>query len=266
MSESALSRYAGELKAWRAKLGLTQAAFADKIGYSVALLSAVEQCKRSPTPPFAQACDAATDAPGTFVRWQAQVVQESYPAFFAPVVEFEREAVRIHGWELGALPGLLQTEMYAESVILARHPGGTAQSVAHIVTARLERQELLASERPMLWYVVHEGVLHHQVGGTSVMAAQLDHLLDLITARRVVFQTLPFTARDHAGVEGPITLFEFRDAASVAYAECYGGGRIVEDRGEVGDLTTIMALIRSCALSPADSAALIRQIRSEIDE
>jgi len=76
---------------------------------------------------------------------------------------------------------------------------------------------------------------------------------------------LPFTARDHAGVEGPVTVYEFADAPSVAYTECYGGGRIVEDRQEVGDLVTVVGLIRSSALSPADSIELIREIRRDYD-
>lgn len=53
MSETALATYAGELKAWRERMGLTQQAFADKLGYSAALVAAVEQCKRSPTADFA---------------------------------------------------------------------------------------------------------------------------------------------------------------------------------------------------------------------
>jgi len=264
MSETALATYAGELKAWRERMDLTQQAFADKLGYSSALVAAVEQCKRSPTLDFATRCDEVTGAPGTFVRWQAQVARESYPAFFAPVLAFERDAVRIHGWEVGAVPGLLQTEAYAESVIRARHPADSAQAVERIVTARMERQEILSNDRPLLWYVVHEGVLRHRVGGPAVMAAQLDKLIELAAARRIVLQVLPFTASDHAGVEGPIIVFEFPDAPTVVYTECYGGGRIVENREEVADLMTVVSLIRSCALAPGDSVELIRKIRSEI--
>ena len=147
MSETALATYAGELKAWRERMDLTQQAFADKLGYSSALVAAVEQCKRSPTLDFATRCDEVTGAPGTFVRWQAQVARESYPAFFAPVIAFERDAVRIHGWELGAVPGLLQTESYAEAVIRARHPSENASVVDRIVTARMERQDLLNTDK-----------------------------------------------------------------------------------------------------------------------
>lgn len=266
MPDSALATFAAELKAWRERAGLTQQAFADKLGYSAALVAAVEQCKRAPTGDFAARCDDVTGAPGTFARWQAQVARESYPAFFAPVLAFERDAVRIHGWALGAVPGLLQTEAYAEAVVRARHPAGSAEAIERIVSARMQRQELLRSERPMLWYTVHEGVMRHHVGGRAVMAGQLDKLLGLVSSRRIVLQVLPFTAGDHAGVEGPVTVYEFADAPSVAYTECYGGGRIVEDRQEVGDLVTVVSLIRSNALSPADSAGLIREIRSHVDD
>jgi transcriptional regulator with XRE-family HTH domain len=140
--DSALATFAAELKAWRERMGLTQQAFADKLGYSAALVAAVEQCKRSPTADFAGRCDDVTGAPGTFARWQAQVARESYPAFFAPVLAFERDAVRIHGWALGAVPGLLQTEAYAEAVVRARNPAGSAEAIERIVSARMERQEL----------------------------------------------------------------------------------------------------------------------------
>ena len=266
MPDSALATFAAELKAWRERMELTQNAFADKIGYSLALVSAVEQCKRSPRPDFAARCDEVTGAPGTFARWQAQVARESYPAFFAPVLQFERDAVRIHGWELGAVPGLVQTEAYAEAVVRARNPSGSAEDIERIVSARLERQELLSAAHPLLWYVIHEGVMRHQVGGPAVMAEQLDQLITLARSRRIVLQVLPYTARDHAGVEGPITVYEFAEAPSVAYTECYGGGRIVEQREEVADLVMVMNLIRSSALSPADSLALIQETRREYDQ
>lgn len=76
---------------------------------------------------------------------------------------------------------------------------------------------------------------------------------------------LPFTA-DHAGTDGPISIYEFAEAPAVCYTECYSGGRIVEARAEVADLMTVMSLIRASALSPRESRQVIRQIRSQIDD
>jgi transcriptional regulator with XRE-family HTH domain len=265
MSESAARRYAGELKAWRGRLHLTQKEFADRIGHSLALVAAVEQCVRAPTPTFARACDAATGAPGTFGRWQAQVIQESYPAFFAPVVEFERSAVRIHGWELGAVPGLLQTGAYARALIRASRPADSEDAVERTVEARLGRQEILAAgAAPMVWYVIHEGVLRHVIGGPAVMAGQLDKLLASAARPGVMVQVLPFTAHDHAGVEGPVSVYDFDGSPAVGYTECHRGGRIVEAQVEVADLMVVLSMLRAAALPVRESAALIREVRSEL--
>jgi len=262
MSETALATYAGELKAWRERMGLTQQAFADKLGYSAALVAAVEQCKRSPTADFAARCDEVTDAPGTFARWQVQVARESYPAFFAPVLAFERDAMRIHGWEIGAVPGLLQTEDYARALIRASRSQDSDDAVERMVTARAERQAILTREQPpVLWFVLDEGILHRVVGSRSVMADQLDKIIMLASAPGVVLQVLPFAGGDHAGTDGPISVYEFADAPSVCYTECYGGGRIVEARAEVADLVMAMNLIRASALLPRESLELIRKIR-----
>ncbi len=267
MPDNALATFAAELKAWRERMGLTQQAFADKLGYSVALVAAVEQCKRSPTTEFAARCDAVTGAPGTFDRWQAQVARESYPAFFAPVLAFEREAVRIHGWELGAVPGLLQTEDYARALIRSGRPADGDSAIDRLVAARMERQAILGRDNPpMLWYVVDEGVLRHVVGSPAVMGAQLDRLIEASDSPGIVIQILPFTADNHAGADGPITVFEFAEAPTVCYTECYSGGRIVEAREEVAALMTVVSMLRASALAPRESRELIRQIRSQIDD
>jgi transcriptional regulator with XRE-family HTH domain len=265
MPESAAKRYAEELKAWRALLRMTQKEFADRIGHSLALVAAVEQCIRAPTPTFARACDTATGAPGTFERWQVQVVQESYPAFFAPVVEFERSAVRIHGWDLGVVPGLFQTGAYARAIVRAGRPAYSDEAVQRTVDARLGRQEILtAGAPPMLWSVIHEGVLRHVIGSRDVMAEQLDRLLAAAARPGVMVQVLPYTAHDHAGVEGPIAVYDFDDEPAVGYTECQRGGRIVEAQTEVADLMVILSMLRAAALPIRESAALIRNVRSEL--
>jgi transcriptional regulator with XRE-family HTH domain len=260
-----LATFAGELKAWRERMELTQQAFAEKLGYSAALVAAVEQCKRSPTVDFATRCDEVTGAPGTFVRWQAQVARESYPAFFAPVLAFEREAVRIHGWELGAIPGLLQAEPYAHALIKSGRPTDSDSAIDRLVSARIERQAILTGDNPPLfWYVIDEGVLRHVVGNSAVMGAQLDSLIEAADTPAIVIQVLPFTADNHAGSDGPITVYEFAEAPTVAYTECYSGGRIVEAHEEVAGLMTVVSMLRASALPPRESRELIRQIRSQI--
>ena len=264
---SALTAFASELRCWRQRLGWSQVEMADKLAYSASLLSGVETMSKTPTRDFARRCDQVTGTPGTFERMQELVARETYPAWFAPVVDFEREAVRIHGWELGVVPGLLQTEAYASAVIRAGRPQDSGEATDRMVAARLERQEILTGGKPpMLWYVIAEGVLRQMVGGPAVIAGQLDKLIALSAQQGLVIQVLPFTASEYAGGDGAIAIYDFADAATVAYTECYGGGRIVEAPEEVTDLTTVVSMLRASALPRGESRELMRKIRSEIGD
>lgn len=264
---SAADYFAAELKAQRAQHGWTQAETGEKIGYSGSYVSDLERGDRMSTLPVAQACDREFGTPGTFVRWHEVAKRAAYPSFFAPVLAFEQEAARIHGWTLGAVPGLLQTERYARSVVQARRPQAGEAAIERTVTARLERQSILDREPPpLLWHVLHEGALRHQVGDREIMGEQLDKLTKAANLPGIVLQVLPFTAHDHAGVEGPITIYERPSVPAVGYTECYAGGRIVEDGEEVADLLTVLAMLRAAALPPRDSLALMKQIRRELDD
>ena len=107
--------------------------------------------------------------------------------------------------------GLLQTEDYAQAVISAGKPRDTSAAIDRAVSARLERQVILQRENPpMLWHVLHEGVLRHVVGSPAIMREQLDKLAGLAREPGVVIQILPFTARDHPGTDGPILVYDFK--------------------------------------------------------
>jgi hypothetical protein len=102
------------------------------------------------------------------------------------------------------------------------------------------------------------------IGDHEIMGEQLDKLINVASLPGIVLQALPFTAHDHAGVEGPIVIYERPSASSVGYTECHRGGRIVEDSDEIADLFTVMGMLRAAALSPRDSLVLMKEIRREI--
>jgi hypothetical protein len=118
------------------------------------------------------------------------------------VLAFERDAMRIHGWEIGAIPGLLQTEDYTRALIRASRSQDSDDAVERMVTARAERQAILSRENPpALWYVLDEGILHRVVGSPPVMAEQLDKLVTLAGMPGIVLQVLPYASGDHAGTD-----------------------------------------------------------------
>jgi len=48
-----------------------------------------------------------------FANTRDLVAREVWPSYFAPVIDLETSAIRIHEWEMRVVPGLLQTEEYA---------------------------------------------------------------------------------------------------------------------------------------------------------
>lgn len=260
----ALRTFAAQLKAWRDREGLTQVELAKRLVCSPSLISYIETCEGPPQADFAKECDRVFGTPGTFQALQELVAREAFPAWFAAVVPLEQGARRIHGWELGQVPGLFQTEDYARALVQAGRPGDDSEGIERTVTARIERQTILSgSARPRVVYVMHEGVLRQFIGGPEVMGGQLDKLDELAELPNITIQVLPFASPDNPGAEGPIVIYE-TDSGAVAYTECSGGGRKVEENSEVDRLQELVGMLRATSLSPRDSVALIRKIRREL--
>jgi transcriptional regulator with XRE-family HTH domain len=262
-----LATFAAEVRAHRQRLGWSQVLLGEKIGYSGSFVSDVERCERQPSLDFAKACDREFGLPGSMVRLHELIQHNAYPAWFSPVIPLERKAVRIHGWQPFVVPGLLQTEEYARELIRVSRPQDSDAAVEELVAARMERQVISTrDDPPMLWYVLDEGILHRIVGSVETMDAQLERLIAAASAGGMVIQVLSFTTGDQPGADGPLTVFEFPDAPTVCYTECYRGGRLVEDASEVADMITTVSMVRAAALSPRASLELMRRIRRELHE
>jgi transcriptional regulator with XRE-family HTH domain len=262
---TAVENFAEELRAWRDRLGLSQAELGSRMGYSGSHLSSVETMARVPTFQFAKKADEALETPGTFKRLQARITREAHPPWFAPFVHFEAQAVRIHNWDARGLTGLLQTEDYARALIRAGKPGIAGDLIERDVAARVERQQVLDQEEPpFCWFVIAESALRSRFGGPAVMGAEMARLLELAQRPNVRIQVWPSGIPDCPGAQGPMTVFELAEGGGpVGYAEGYEAGRIIESPPEVAKLMLLFDLLRAGALSPADSVRMVTAIRGE---
>lgn len=262
-----VARFAEELRAWRQRQSWTQAELGDKLGYSGSHVSSVETMDRPPTADFARACDRVLGTPGSFERLHQDITKAAYPPWFSPFVHFEAKAVRIHCWDNRNVTGLLQADDYARAIIRAGNPSMSDDEVERDVTARLERQQIMLSELPpYCWYLIHEAALRTMFGAKTVMRDQMDRLLGLARSPRIVVQVFPSGVANCPGVDGAVTIFDFKDEPSVGYAEGYRAGRTIEAPSEVASLVLMFDHLRALALSPVDSERMITAIRGEYDE
>lgn len=123
---------------------------------------------------------------------------------------YESSATLIRNFEPLRIPGLLQTEAYARAILEHLSPG---RHVDEQVRLRLDRQRILTNgeDRPLLNFVIDEGVLYRPVGGVSAMCEQLRHLLTVREYPRVFVRIAPLSAGLNSIVNLGYTIFEFRD-------------------------------------------------------
>ncbi|RKT15991.1 helix-turn-helix protein [Streptomyces sp. 1114.5] len=193
---------------------------------------------------------------------RASLARPSYSDF----IDYEETADYIKSFENMLISGLLQTPDYARAVMQAKPSGLTAEQVDALVTARMERQEVLNRPNPPRLCVIEgESALRVQVGGAKVMAGQLDKLVAMAEHPYVELQVLPDRAGAHAGLMGSFVMFSFPspDYSDVVCVEHRTGTLYMETAAEIDEYTLIFDSLRSIALSPADSLDMIARVRRE---
>jgi transcriptional regulator with XRE-family HTH domain len=258
-----LALFAEELKLARAGVRRSQEQLADEIGYSASLVAKIETCRGVPTLDFARRCDEALGTGGTLARIHKFLGKAPFPSWFRPFVDYEAAAKSLRLFEHVLVPGLLQTEQYARAV-LATRPNTTEEETDQLVSARLERQAILASgDPPLLWVVLDEGVLHREVGDGTVMKGQLLHLAEMARRPNVTVEVVPYSAGAHGGLLGAFVIAEFDDAPAIVYLETAAGGQIAEEPSMVAQVKLSFDTLRSEGLPRGASRDLIMKVAEE---
>jgi transcriptional regulator with XRE-family HTH domain len=184
-----------------------------------------------------------------------------------PYIGLEQEAKFITCYSMYYVPGLLQTAEYAQEIITAISPKMDRNIQRQRVEARLRRQQLLEEDKPPGYRVLlDEAVLHRQVGGPTLMAAQLSHLLEAGRRGKVTFQVVPFELGAHAAQDSNFVLLEFEEDSNlspVVFVESLLGGHYFERKPDIIRYREAVDHLRDSALSPRDSVQRVRELREK---
>ncbi|GAA4243780.1 helix-turn-helix transcriptional regulator [Dactylosporangium darangshiense] len=182
-------------------------------------------------------------------------------------VGLEAAADHIRSYEALVVPGLLQTEEYAQAMIHAARPDIGATDVEKRVRVRMGRQSLLTQDDPIdLWVVLDEAVLRRPIGGRAVMRRQLEHLSLAATWPNVTLQVLPFSAGAHAGMDGAFTMLLYDESAgqNFVFASNAAGGLFLEKDDELQRYGFIFDYLRANALRPDESVSMFVKLTKEL--
>ncbi|MFH9084435.1 helix-turn-helix domain-containing protein [Streptomyces sp. NPDC017673] len=257
------SFYGAELRYQRELAGLTLEQLAEGSFRGVPFLSQIERGERRMPVDLARHVDKVLGTDGFFERRcedARRARQSGHAEYFADVAEMERHAETIDDWAPMLVPGLLQTQAYAEAVVHTSLPWLPPTTVEKQVRARLERARIWdREERPSFWAVLHESLVRKPLLPPTEMAEQLEHIAQVIRSTQGVLQILPETAHAHPFMMGMMRVMTFPDAPPVAYTEGLHNGQLIDYPALVKDYRRSYDLLRAAALPPEASLAMVER-------
>jgi transcriptional regulator with XRE-family HTH domain len=237
---------------------------AEVVNYSKTHLHAIEMGERVPWPPLPAKLDAAFGTSGLFDGLWHVIEREQYPDRYQRFMELLVQATDILFYATHLVPGMLQTEAYARAVLRVGHPEASDEEVEEQVALRISRQGRLAGEAPpVVWALLDEAVLRRPIGGAAVRREQCAKLLPLADTLHTTVQVVPFEHGEHPFLGGSLTLLSLPNRTTVAYAESFASGELIDAPAAVRKYQRAYDRLRAQALSPSESATKIRAVVEE---
>ncbi|WP_046498115.1 helix-turn-helix domain-containing protein [Streptomyces odonnellii] len=262
--------FGARVRKLREERGWNQHDLAGHVSCSSQHISALETARKPPTLPLSRKLDLAFGIVGTaasFEREWGEMRHGSLLEGFPEYVGLEARAVEIRVFEVGTIPGLLQTPEYAQVLEdSAVHRGAITREQADERTSVLaQRQAALVRARPpMVLVVMDESCIHRQVGGHGVMGAQLDRLVEFAGLPNTALHITPYEIGEHRTFNRLVNLLTLSDYSVVSYVESETQGYLDRELVSVRGMLTAYHQLQAVSLSQAASVGMINKVRKGI--
>ncbi|WP_459248984.1 helix-turn-helix domain-containing protein [Streptomyces youssoufiensis] len=255
--------FGARLRRVREERGWTQEEFGEKVGYSGTHMSAIETGRKPPTLRFSRSLDRFLGGDAYEREWR-EMRNGSLLEGFPEYVDYEGRAAEVRLFEIGIIPGLLQTPEYAS--VLAEHAvqrGAITEEQAHErVSLVAQRQSAVArSSPPMLFVVMDESCVRRPIGAPKVMKAQYERLLEFAELPTTVLQIAPYDMGARRTFDLPLYILTMADRSLMSYAESAHRGHVERESSFVLPILTAYHQLQAEACPQAESVAAINQLR-----
>lgn len=179
-------------------------------------------------------------------------------------VSMEDEASRVREFQNGFIPGLLQTEAYAEAIFAASGMLRSRHTIENQIAVRMRRQDRLTTQPALrLDTIIDETVLRQRVP-PQVMRAQLALIVERSNLPNVRVRVLPRDIEPHDGQYGAFILLDFPEPADpeIAYVEHAFGSVHIEEAEDVRAARLRFDQLAERALGETDSLRLLDRLAS----
>ncbi|WP_030295878.1 helix-turn-helix domain-containing protein [Streptomyces sp. NRRL F-5681] len=197
--------------------------------------------------------------------WWAQY-SDILSSNFQERLSIEADTARILSFQPMLVPGLLQTVEYATQVIRSAGKNATEEQIASYIDVRRSRQEIFTRENPPQFVcLLDEAVLHREIGGPAVMAAQLGKILEISNPPKLTIQVVPFAEGWHAGADGAFSIYSYPDPMDldVVNLEYLDGALYLEEDESVERYQLAFEELRTASLTTKQSMELVSSVQEE---
>lgn len=257
-SQEPRKRFAEELRQLRSERGLSLRKLGEVLGWDWSLFSKMEKGETLGGPEVIQALDQYYGTQKLLLAlWELAAGDPTQPQTdYRQYFEMEAEAVSVWGYAAVLMPGLLQTEAYARTLMeKGTHEG---DELTRLVEARLRRQELLTGADALSFRtILSETVLRTPLPNQAQWQEQLEHLLAVGDRRNITIQVVPHSAGLNALNSTDVTFLRLPDGRVAAWVESGFTGSRIDVTTEVDLLQRRHDHVRDLALSPGDSRKFI---------
>jgi transcriptional regulator with XRE-family HTH domain len=268
-AQAARTAVAHRLRDLRKTAGLTVVELADRCGWHHAKTSRIENARTAPSARDIRAWCSATgtdrqaddiiaqslNAETAYTEWRHQM-RNGLRQLQSSSVRFFQETGLFRVYSCSLVPGLLQTEGYAAAILRtsARFQELPVDDSAAAARARVERSQIIHQPGHRFVLLVEESVLHHQMGDSDAMAAQLGYLLTAGALPAVSLGIIPSAVQER--VQWPRETFHVYDDKLVSVELVTAQVRINQPT-EVAQYLKAFEQMRSMAVYGAEARALV---------
>ena len=185
---------------------------------------------------------------------------------FTDLLWIEENCTGMQQVEMVMMPGLLQSEAYAEALIRNDPDLSDDLQIRRLTELRMARQELHEQPHPpQVSVILYEAAVRQHVGGKQVMREQMLQLVETSAMKHVVIRLLPLESWAHAGTEASsgFTIFQMpAPYPQVGYAESSAGRAYLEEE-QMPRIRSLYDRLAAEAMEPDATAKRMKALAKE---
>ncbi|MFF4606157.1 helix-turn-helix domain-containing protein [Streptomyces sp. NPDC001339] len=188
------------------------------------------------------------------------------PASLLDLAELEHHAKSLTVVSIEYIPGLLQTEDYADTLFRLSVPERPARDIQRFVSFRMRRKCIVEQEPPTpCSFVIHEAALRMQYSDRETHRRQLNRVNDFGDMDGVSVRVTPFNAGGFPGINGSVTYAHGPvPQLDTVQVDAVHGSDFVYSETHLSNYRRLLQRVIKSSLSPKASRDLVQTIAREM--